>query len=233
VTGGEHTEDGASAAGDLRHLCTFCAEIEGGDEHNLLRRLLGPDAGSSYLLAETENFVLIPGVGSLMPGYLLAVPRRHVLSFGHLPEHLGPELDGLLGRAESWIDRTYGRGTVMFEHGPASFVERGGSCTDHAHLHVVPCPPGVDLLPGMQRNFESRDAGAVLASTSEQIRSGRGPYLYLRQPSGRSYICDAPKAKSQHLRRDLVAQCGLEGEWDWEVFPGVEHIRATITSFDD
>jgi diadenosine tetraphosphate (Ap4A) HIT family hydrolase len=222
----------SSPAGDLRDLCTFCAEIEGRDEHNLLRRLLGPGVGTSYLLAETENFVLIPGVGSLMPGYMLAVPRRHVLSFGHLPLRHAAELDGLLERAERWIQRLHGRGTLMFEHGPASFVERGGSCTDHAHLHVVPSPPGVDLLPGMERDFDVRPGGGVLETTHAQITSGRGPYLFLRQPSGSSYVCDAPKAMSQHLRRDLVAQCGMEGEWDWEVFPGTDQIRETIRSFD-
>ena len=177
MTSGVHKRAGTPEEGDLRDLCTFCAEIEGRDEHNLLRRLLGPDVGDSYLLAQTENFVLIPGVGALMPGYLLAVPRRHVLSFGHLPERLAPEMDELLARAQGWIHRTYERGTLMFEHGPASFVERGGSCTDHAHLHVVPCPPGVDLLPGLRRDFEVRSSGTVLAQyrRADSLRPGPLP----------------------------------------------------------
>jgi diadenosine tetraphosphate (Ap4A) HIT family hydrolase len=217
--------------GEYREISTFCAEIERRDPHNLVRDLLGEDVGESYLLEETESFVVMPGVGSLVRGYVMIVPRDHVLSFGHLPPALGPELEGLLGRVEEWQARTYSLPTIVFEHGPATFTERGGSCTDHAHLHVVPVPEDVDLVPVMRRDFDVRRVDGLLPGATEHIRAGRGPYLYLRHHDGRSYLCDAPKAKAQHLRRELASQLGIGDQWDWSLFPGDDHMVATIRDF--
>lgn len=217
--------------GEYREICTFCAEMERREPHNLVRDLLGADVGDSYLLEETESFVVMPGVGSLTRGYVMVVPREHVLSFGHLPLGLERELDELVASVEEWQARTYERPTILFEHGPATFTERGGSCTDHAHLHVVPVPDHVDLAPVLHRDFEVRRVEGLLPGVTGHIRAGRGPYLFLRHHDGNAYICDAPKAKSQHLRRELASQLGIGDEWDWSLFPGDEHMAATIRDY--
>ncbi len=212
----------------LREDCTFCAEIEGREDHNLLHELAGNDIGRSYILSESENFVVLPAVGALCPGYVLVVPREHVLSFGFLESDVDEELELLLEQAIRWHEDAYGCQTVMFEHGSSSFTERGGLCTDHAHLHLVPVTDGVDLLPGLRRDFEARPAPRLVAAARSQVQSQSGPYLYLRRVGGDAYICGAKGVSSQYLRRDLFAQCGLPHAWDWRAHPGVEHIRATI-----
>lgn len=210
-------------------VCSFCAEIERRTEYNLFHELMGNDVAFTYLLYETSNFVVMPSIGSLMPGYLLVVPKLHVLSFGHLPSELDAELQSILATLVEWHSSTFSTKSIFFEHGSVSFTKRGGSCTDHAHLHIVPVPKSVDLVAGMYRDFSTRCV-ADLAALRAQVESDL-PYLLLRHHDGSVYVADAPHAKSQHLRRDLVHQLGLGEVWDWSVFPGAEHILATIRCF--
>jgi hypothetical protein len=66
-----------------------------------------------------------------------------------------------------------------------------------------------------------------------QVTERKRPYLWLRTSAGQMWTCDAPNALSQYIRRILVEQLGRPDEWDWAVFPGIEHMRATIGRFHD
>ena len=37
---------------------------------------------SDHVLFESENFVVVPTIGSIVPGWLLVVPRSHFMSVG-------------------------------------------------------------------------------------------------------------------------------------------------------
>lgn len=213
----------------FQDICSFCAEIERESDHNLFHKMVGKDIGYKYLLRETDHFVVMPGIGSLMPGYLLIVPKAHILSFGHSPDDHDNELEEILSDLVEWHSSQYGMKTIIFEHGPVSFTKRGGSCTDHAHMHVVPVPESIDLLGVMYRDFPAQRVNS-LANLRNQVKKDT-PYLFLRHHDGSLHVCDAPNAKSQHLRRDLVRQLELGEVWDWAVYPGAEHIRATIEHF--
>ncbi|ETR72129.1 MAG: hypothetical protein OMM_07698 [Candidatus Magnetoglobus multicellularis str. Araruama] len=88
---------------DYRNICNFCAEIEERSEHNLFHLLIGKEICHTYILKETENFIVMPSIGSFVPGYLTIVPRCHVLSFGHLPVKYDLELQTLLEQMEKWL----------------------------------------------------------------------------------------------------------------------------------
>jgi diadenosine tetraphosphate (Ap4A) HIT family hydrolase len=191
--------------------------------------MIGEEIGDTYILKETDNFVAMPSIGALMPGYLLVLPRQHLLSFGHIPATHDAELQVLLQTMERWLMATYSASVIFFEHGPTSFTKRGGSCTDHAHLHLAPVPSHVDLLSVMRGDFAVRQV-QTMAALHDQIATGI-PYLFLRHHDGTMHLCHAPDAKSQHLRRALARQLGLHSTWDWAAFPGAEHILATIQAF--
>lgn len=188
--------------------CSFCAELAGQEENNFFYQLFGASIGSSYLLERTEHFVVIPAIGSFSPGYLLVLPRRHALSFGRVPPGLSEELEDLLQGIAEWARETYGKSVLMFEHGPASQTARGGSCLDHAHLHISPVPEEIDLK-GALLAFSFHEEGSLLAATNRQIQEGRGPYFYLRDQQARSYLCDAPGARSASpSRADPAVRAG-------------------------
>jgi len=216
---------------DYRHICSFCAEVNRAREHNLLLELVPDVDPADFVLWETSDFVVIPGVGSLCDGYVLISPKEHVLSFGHLDERLDGQLRTLFGELERWLSAQYGRPVVAFEHGAESFRNRGGSCTDHAHMHVFPADPRLDIVSGVQMDYELLRAEQLLPVLREQVQVRRCPYLWLRGPDSDMWMCDAPSAMSQYIRRVILRQLGRPDEWDWLVFPGTEYIRRTINRF--
>ena len=61
--------------------CEFCHKINEGQTTN--RR----NWYDFLILTENDGFVAIPAVGSIVPGYLLIVTKRHVPSMAHLNHH--------------------------------------------------------------------------------------------------------------------------------------------------
>ncbi|WOX12304.1 HIT family protein [Streptomyces sp. N50] len=216
---------------DYQEICSFCAEIHLKSEHNLLGELLPDYAAEDFILFESDHFVVIPGVGAVCDGYVLISPKEHVLSFGHLSPTLDAELDDVCQRTAGFLRKHYGRRVLAFEHGAESFRNRGGSCTDHAHMHMFPAVPEIDIATGVRRDFELRSVNDFLPALRHQVQERQKPYLWLRSDDGRMWICDAPSALSQYVRRIIVGQLGRADEWDWAVFPGIEHLCSTIETF--
>lgn len=218
---------------DYRSICSFCAEISCRKEHNLLVELMPEIAIDDFILYETPRFTVVPGAGAVCDGYVMIVPKEHVLSFGHLDAAHDDELAKLLSTLGSHLESMFGEPIIAFEHGAESFRNRGGSCTDHAHMHVMPISREIDLLGPLSKDFELRRATEFAPALRDQVQERRRPYLWLRTTDGLMWICDAPNALAQHIRRIIVDQLGRPGEWDWAVFNGVEHLRATVRRFND
>lgn len=184
-------------------------------------------APDDFILRDSGDFFVIPGAGSVCDGYVIISPKAHVLSFGHLDASLDSQLQAVFGDVERKLAGHYGRAVIAFEHGAESFRNRGGSCTDHAHMHVFPADPRLSLAAAVGTDFELRPVTQFLPSVREQVRTRHRPYLWLRE-GGQMWVCDAPRALSQYVRRVITAQLGRPDEWDWLVFPGTGHMRATV-----
>ena len=120
--------------------CSFCSEINNKEENNFFDIYLKKEfeeAGlESRIVATTKNFVIMPMVGPLVPGYLLIVPKDHYLSISQLPKEQVEELKTIKQELQKVFNETYGK-CVFYEHGALSCSLKGGSCSDHAHLHIV------------------------------------------------------------------------------------------------
>src|SRR5699024_5825012 len=63
----------------LGEICTFCCEVEGGDDSNLFYDLGLAHTRADYVLLESEHFVVMPCIGALTDWYLIIVSKRHTL----------------------------------------------------------------------------------------------------------------------------------------------------------
>src|SRR5581483_7342303 len=108
--------------------CTFCAELKMGSDCALWNQPL----------AETENFVVVPSLGSLVQGWVLIVPKNHSLSLGAMHIGFRKEIDTLEKRIKESLHAQYRKPVVSFEHGPSAVKHGTGCGIDHAHLHLVP-----------------------------------------------------------------------------------------------
>lgn len=178
-------------------------------------------------LLTRNNFDIVPSVGSLVEGWLLAVPRRHVVALAELSVNEQHRFVSLIKDITRILEHEYGP-VVAFEHGPAQ-PKRGAGCgIDHGHLHLV--PTDADLKSGVaafQFNFELLWKEASWPWKARTAHQNGNDYLFLREQDGKSWIAESREPiPGQLFRRVLAAHISHCG-WDWKTDPRDEVGRAT------
>jgi ATP adenylyltransferase len=210
--------DGSLAQEAVARLsCRFCGYVDAGPG----------DLEQWTIVAETEDLVAVPSVGALIPGWLLVVPKRHVLSFGVLDARIRGRLSSQAEMiAEQW--QVSAGPLTWFEHGPAEDRGTAGCGIDHAHLHLVPAV-GLDLLAGARELFPWLAFEEVSGLAAAALPVSRGlSYLYLRTDNGRSWLAASRDVPSQAFRRVIAHQQGRADEYDWKAFPRYDSLDATL-----
>lgn len=92
------------------------------------------------IIYESTNFIVVPELGSIKPGYLMIVPKKHeYLSVAQIPQRYIPEYLQVCEDVEIILKGAFGDKPVsFFEHGsgPSGFTSHKKSIV-HAHTHVV------------------------------------------------------------------------------------------------
>ena len=174
------------------------------------------------LLLRRGRGCVLPGVGSLVAGYVLISPADHVPNLcSTAPESGFPEF---LRQALSRLGDHLGEVTY-WEHGGVSAPSFPTSaCVDHAHLHVVPGSYGLRLP-----TRATVDASDVFTMLTEHAAAWRErPYLMLGSTRGQCTLTE-DVGIPQYFRRQLAATVGEPDLWDYAAFPGEANIRATLT----
>lgn len=89
--------------------------------------------GFSRLITRTPAIDVLSGLGSLRPGYLLVVPRRHTASLGELPPAELAEAFALAWRYADRLGRELGSPAVLVEHGSSGASAPGPGPLAAAH----------------------------------------------------------------------------------------------------
>ncbi len=177
-------------------------------------------------LFESENFVAIPSLGSLVPGWLLIVPRSHSLSIGQMSARLLSEFDSF--RVQIWreVESKYGSASA-FEHGAAAEGRLVGCGVDHTHVHVVPL--SFSLVAAARPHLPENTAWveAKWADCRRVAKQGLD-YLFVEQPLGCGRLTMGTAMGSQILRKAIAATLGNHIEFDWRKNPGHQVIDETI-----
>src|SRR5438552_2279736 len=100
--------------GAMRRRCSFCDEL-GGGVNNEFTALYSHCLRSRVWLS-SPNFWALPSLGQLQAGHTLIVPRRHVLSMGHLSPALHQELELFRKAVGDALRHRFGV-PLWFEHG--------------------------------------------------------------------------------------------------------------------
>jgi len=176
---------------------------------------------------ETNNFVVVPSLGSLIEGWLLIVPKAYYLNFSQLSEGLMAEVDSIVqhlqGRLLPLFENEH---YVLFEHGPADLLSKAGCGVDYAHLHWVPF--GFDLLKGVH-NFLGLDFAWQEIDGLKDIRNRdntQQDYLYLQDQDGRHFLTSQFTVPSQTFRQVIAHYLKQPERYDWKAYDGAEHIRS-------
>jgi ATP adenylyltransferase len=190
---------------DVRPNCRFCCSTE-------------------ETLHRDDHVFVVPSVGSLVEGWLLAVPQRHVVALVDLYPEERAQFAAVTTRFENVLRSRYGD-IVLFEHGPAAEGRLAGCGVDHAHMHLV--PTGVDLLKGAAVVApDLRFTRAQNLWDAEDAHNSGRDYVFLRDQAGDSWLAAAEASPSQLFRRVLARAMNL-AEWDWKSDPRLDIAERT------
>jgi diadenosine tetraphosphate (Ap4A) HIT family hydrolase len=201
--------DGSPFRGQKRRFrmdCLFCSIPE----------MSNPSNPEDEVIDESENFYAKAALGHFVFGYTLIIPKEHFLSFAYVPEHLFPELEAFRDHVLDKLHNLCQHPITILEHGAIDRCQRGGSCIDHAHLHLMPLAP--DLYPRLSERFSFGELGSI--SELRRFNDAQISYLYYQREGLPSHAVQLSQdVPSQLLRRIACEALGEPELWDWRARP--------------
>jgi ATP adenylyltransferase len=172
-------------------------------------------------LLESEHFLCVASLGSIVPGWVLVAPKRSVLNFTLLNRQERNELSTFVERVRRRVERRFGP-TSAFEHGPAEIGSTAGCGVDQAHLHLVPIDSA--MLRGAVEPFH--DWHSTSAELPHELPVAQADYLWYSS-AGKSWVAFPDKPQSQFFRRAIAAVAGAPSAWDYRAYPFLDNVIAT------
>ena len=186
--------------------CLFCSIPE----------MSSPPNPEDEIIDESENFYAKAALGHFVFGYSLIISKEHFLSFAYLPEHLFPELEAFRDNVLDKLHNICQHPITIMEHGALNRCQRGGSCIDHAHLHLMPLAP--DLYPILSERFSFGELESM--SDVRRFNDAQIPYLYYQREGLPNHAVQLSQdVPSQTLRRIACQALGTPELWDWRNRP--------------
>lgn len=179
----------------------------------------------SRIIWESKDFLLLPTVGCITPGYCLLMPWEHAPSFAALSETEPVEGLRIAELFRKRIAEVFGS-TIIAEHGSGGYGKSGASCCEHAHLHLIPIPGQVLEARTMYEDFGGPPI--ILTEASELKNFASLPYIFLSPEQGTYCVWLQTANFRQQFARWVAARLlGNEGQYDWRTFKFEENMRIT------
>lgn len=202
----------------MKAACRFCRVVLGGQP------LAQP---WDHVLLESENFVVLPSKGSLVPGWLLVVPKAHQLSLAACSSSQATELESIIALCAHAVERTFGPAT-MFEHGAVNEGTSWGCGIDHAHAHVLHLP--FDLSESIATH-ESQSWVNHISVAQAGGWTANHPYFSIKTPGQRNWSVIMPDSIPRQFARQLIAgELGVPEQFDYDSHPFVANAEKTRTT---
>jgi diadenosine tetraphosphate (Ap4A) HIT family hydrolase len=186
------------------------------------------------IIFQSSYFVAVPTIGCIVPGYLLVIPKRHVLSMAQLNDIEIKDLNLFVKNISTALSKIWAF-PIIFEHGPSNKstnekdICRNGSCIDHAHWHLV--PGQLDLLSHLPTGINVKPI-KTFNLFRKRLFLGE-EYLYYRDSKKKSFLIENPSPSGQFLRQVLAKCVGKEFEWDYLAYPHIKNIQKTLKCLKD
>jgi ATP adenylyltransferase len=181
------------------------------------------------VLRDTGTMVVTPTLGSVVPNWVLAIPKRHALNAARWAQN---EHDTPLATVKH-ITCSFGvdlRDVIWFEHGATEPRSSVGCGVDHAHIHILLTPPftferfseevqaGADLGWSLRRGC----AYAAIDSSRSYFVAGQGERFLLAQ--------SVEAAGSQFFRKAIARIVHKDAAWDYRYHAHLENVTETIAN---
>jgi ATP adenylyltransferase len=171
------------------------------------------------------DFAVVPSLGSIVPGWLLIIPRVPALNFCELGQKGRASLNSLLKTVRERISLP-NHELFQFEHGSRFRGSSMGCGVDQAHLHVVPLK--FNLLHAVLKNRTENISWSDFNSSADpwQWVPPEKEYILI-QGREKTLVATIKKPVSQWVRRIIANECGRAHAWDYKASLGIENILST------
>lgn len=205
IDSGDHNSQDSTSSKAVKCNCLLCKIAKGEQEK------------PEHILYESDNFYVVPGLGAFFDGYVMIVPKRHVMSYAELNEKEYEEFLRVLNDMKFILESVYGKKIFVFECGSG----RGGAGKHetsivHAHFHLAPTD-----MPVLD-NIHKSGLHPALISPRDLSNYGEYPYMLYIDQEENWYISSDPDTyfPRQHPRQILADYMKLEkGEYNWRTNP--------------
>lgn len=187
--------------------CPFCSELADPSRFGVDFAEEWPFV--SRVLFRNDRAFVVPGLGPQVYPYLLALTRRHTLSYATATDLERLSLISILDEILA-LQLFPSRVLSLFEHGGCSRRE-SAPCVDHAHIHVV--DGHYDLLEAFAQIVPTAATAAI--SHTKSLPEAEA-YIFVGQYDGSGEIGGLVASGTyprQFGRRLLASLVG--GEWNW------------------
>ena len=177
------------------------------------------------IIYESPNFYVTSELGAMKYGYLMIVPKAHILSVAQFPKELFPEYWQVMSDTEILLKGTYGKDKVVtfWEHGsgPSGFTSHKKSIV-HAHTHVI-----VDF------KLKQKYLDMVQMKPIADIAEAKDTHYFSYQEGSKGQLLccydDRVYVQRQYPRQIMAEEMHLApGHYNWRNVDFTENIEATL-----
>ena len=177
-------------------------------------------------LLESEDFVVIPTLGPLVPGWVLIVPKLRLQRFSNLPTHLEVEFITIARSIRDAL-KVFEGDFFLFEHGskPGSPASCG---VEQAHMHALILKFDLISMSRSQSRMNWNSSSKTLLPAP--VNSLSEEYLFASDGEA-SILTTVNRPVSQWFRRLIATSLGRSQEWDYRAYQFHHNISKTIRTF--
>lgn len=203
---GDHSSEDSTSSFEVKNNCLLCKIANHKNEK------------PEHVLYESKNFYVVPGLGAFFDGYVMIVPKSHIMSISEIDEATFDEFLQVLNDWRFILESIYHKKVFVFECGSG---QNGGGkhATSIVHAHVHLAPTDMPVLSCVQKS----GLHPSLINPYDLIKDyGKYPYnLYIDQADN-WFITSDPQTyfPRQHPRQVLADYMGLgPNEYNWRTNP--------------
>lgn len=182
------------------------------------------------ILVETDNFIVTPSLGSLIPGWQLVIPKKHYLNVSQIGAEEKAELLNLLEQQINITSSSFKKEVAIFEHGAVNNGSLVGCGIDHAHIHIVPLDFNIGLAA---KNIENTFAPtlkhtSILDFYRNNENLNQKPYWVCATNYQNIYYTEEMSEASQFFRRVIADKLSIGDKFDYKKHSFNENIAKTV-----
>jgi ATP adenylyltransferase len=177
------------------------------------------------VLFEDDDVIVVPTLGSLVPYWLLLVPKIPALNFSDWRRRTSCDP---LSKIEIVTDH-FGLGdeVIWFEHGAVSEGCEVGCGVDYAHLHLLLEPPFNLEMFSETANQLSEPRWQSQSLISVYPERSRDEHYYVHGNLKGASMLQGKSLGRQFFRRVVAQLIGKPDAWDYRKFSGIDDVRIT------